>query len=838
MTPLRRSHRPAEQGFTLVFTILLVAIVTVLAGTVITRVLVSNRAVVREQSDQNDSDLALTALNMAFDEISRDTDLMVNTVWTGVVESKEAEYPVNGVVPPRNRSFPAIVATGSTATGANIFSADMGAGVTQKYHMLETTPLRDLGLLGNIRHWPAFADWSKWPTTAAAFSDLPDAPTKQAWSRGWEYLPNDTTKITYEMYNKGAGINTGLTNGSRVKVMSVDTDGDYWYKQTSPSPPDSSTTCPAPDGWRNKSREYPKGLFYQPVLWKVYTLGNNRRAAVFVRMSLHDYFGPDPANPDDTTKVRNMAIDGKTIFSDRNSTPGNNSFDGSNFEDRSQAITFSVFSVGEGRVLSTSGTTVTRAQARRYHQALNVGVGPCEYNSGTAPADGNYSVYNSRKRSLPLYSNSSVTADGTANRPLLQYIATPSVPQKHYDRTSRTGTLPWESKLPAEELAHERVFRAPYFAPTFKTSGVGKLIMHQPIRGVVFPASLDLTDNGYTSPSNPAFTSNARNVIFLYEIVEFAGGSQVVFLIERIQGTPDATPKWRRRLLRDDRVKVPNKVLHYATNPELVEPIYFDMVNYHTATLNPWDPGATSTANEKLYPSLLFYANKPFIRREDSPDSQYATRSVSTIATSQDPKWKFELRGDAYPGATAVASVGFTIGESAAVGGTDTYQSKGVSLWQIVKNFRDASDNPSFRYVEDHWATDSFDPANVTVGNGAFTSGSYNQMCYPHSAPCTKTFEIGKEGETGWGISKNVVNWPNNPLLSSPATSDDNTASTLPDDMPWQGPTKARVGSGATVYYVASTFPQYAYSDFWGIAFSGGGISLKMEAKMEAVNGQ
>jgi type II secretory pathway pseudopilin PulG len=842
-------QRSREQGFTLVFSILLVAIISVLAGTMITRVLVANRAVVNDRAIQNDSDLAVTALNMAFDEVSRNTDLMSNTVWTSQVEDKTSGYTRDGAadtavaVPPRNLAFPAVEAVAAGTTCPECFNVNDSSGASFTFR-LTTTPLRELALLGNIRNWPAFADWSRWGGNTS-WDSLPDAD-RDAWSKGWEYLPEGGYTLRYEMYNGGSGSNTGLNTGEVVKVGSTNTTGTYWYDQMSPRPPASGSADTAPRSWPNINQEYPQGLFHQPMLWKVFTLGSEprpgggaaipRRAAVFVRMSLHDYYSPDSAGV-----AQNAYIDGKTVFSPRTAT-----FNAANLiksPNALQAITFSIISVGEGRPLtySAAGTPLTRAPARRYHQALNVAVGPCEYNSGNSVGNNQATLYNTREKALPLFSNDYGGA--------LRYPAagSDSPDGKFYDRTSRFRD---SSVTPAQNRNQEifpvllellKDYRAPYFAPSFATSGNGRLVMHQPIKGRVFPASLDFRrTRGYSYPWNPTSTSNDRRVLFLYEVVELPGTPvrEVVFLIERVQGT---VTRWRRRLLRDTSVAAAAATSrHYSVNGEQIQ---LPMAS-HSNVINPWDPGL---AAEKIYPSLLFVAGKPFIRRDAAGGTAYGPRNCCdappvTPTTTPHPGFRGWLRVEPWTAGsvTRLFEVGIPVTASF-TGAVQNYAVERRSLDGV--EWYDPGDN-QLPY-EDHWATQSFNPDKITLPNVT----TYGDMTYPFTALADEDgfFEVGTTGTTGTTSTtavENTVNWEENPLVRRNAGGM-SINDRLPADMPWEGPTMAwaravpDIAQQATVSYVLTMYPQYSWSGYWGLqSFRGGGVSLSTEVATLSVNGR
>ena len=814
----RSAARPNEEGFTLVFTILLVLIVTALAGTVITRVVTSNRATVRDGLNQVDSDLALVGVNLAYDEVGQKTDMMSNVVWSSD-QITDASWYASGAVPPRNSPMAAIreVVTGEAvpATESVTFNS--------RSYRLSGYPLRELGLLGNIRYWPAFADWSKWETGAT--------PTNQAqWSRGWEYLPPGTNPLYYESYGSGAGTSTTLAAGSPIKVDQTITTRSYWYAQISPQPPEDGSA--APEAWPNKTTEYSKGLFYQPVLWKVYKLGkdqagNDLRAAAFVRMSLQEYFGGSGAP--------NRLIDGKTVFS-----PVVDGFNGANLigsADARQAITFSIFCVAEGRPLTfgTSGAVTSRGMAKRYHQALNVAVGPCEYNSGNA---GIYSIPtgwtapNNHQKALPLVSTDTGNLtyhDGSASFTVVNGTAA----SKFLDRTSRYQTvagttIPYELNVQTVDASEHENFRSAYFAPSFDTPGNGALVMHQPISGKVYPASLDLRhNNGYAYPMNPR---NNHQVAFLYETIEFPGRKNVIFFIEQI---PGQAGKFRRRLLRDE-VSTPDS--RYLDG-NILEPLRIGNASYSTTVGNPWDPGAMTTVNERYFPSLLYWANKPFIRRENG-GTVYGDINHNSGLTSggYDPKWHRTVRLD--PIAAAVP--GFQFGKSDFTRNPIEFTSQNGTLYSVCKYPSATVDDAAKIDLEDHWATDSFNPDNIGT-----LPGSYTDMVYPFTVKLDKgSFTIGADGVTGTALpGGNAVNWPNNPLLARGISDETAQTSCLPAEMPWQGPTRAIklavTANQATVSYSVTTYPQWSYSAYWGgVKFRGGGRSFETQVATQSVNGR
>ncbi|MBO9541813.1 hypothetical protein J7643_14580 [bacterium] len=298
-------------------TIVLTLILTMLGATILAKMVVSMKDASRAKERQNTMDAAMVGLNMAIDDISPGLEKMRNSVWSrGALDARTVTtYVVQ----------PMLTASGATTSES----------------------VRELALLGNIRNWEAFADWSK-PYGSAG------------WDKGWQYLKDDAGTLYFDSAGKRP-----------IKVGNKATDGAYWYKQLNPQPPtkangapDIPSTAPNSPIWKNAS-EYPKGIFYQPILYKTYDVRQNPkvRVTVFVRMSLHDYFQYDPTSQ----KYLNINPDSK-YFND----PTTTTFNGANFRD-SNAITFSVFAVSEETAIS---------RGVRIHQALNVAVGGMEYMSG------------------------------------------------------------------------------------------------------------------------------------------------------------------------------------------------------------------------------------------------------------------------------------------------------------------------------------------------------------------------------------------------------------------------------------------------------------------------
>lgn len=311
---LRRSDRRAEAGVTLVMTILLTLVLTMMGAAILGKIVVSMRDAGRDKERQNTMDAALVGLNMAIDDISPGLERMKNAVWS-------QGYATDHTIRP-HVTQPMTKPNGQPATEA----------------------VRELALLGNIRNWEAFADWSKWAGST----------TDTNWNRGWSRLSPTAGTLYFDAANQRP-----------IKVTNKSTDGAYWYKQLNPQPPILTDGAPGiPANWKNAS-EYPQGIFYQPILYKTYTVRQDPlvRVTVFVRMSLHDYFAYDST----AKKYLNANPDSK-FWDD----PDTASFNGANFRD-TNAITFSVFAVSEETPIS---------RGIRIHQALNVAVGGMEYMSG------------------------------------------------------------------------------------------------------------------------------------------------------------------------------------------------------------------------------------------------------------------------------------------------------------------------------------------------------------------------------------------------------------------------------------------------------------------------
>lgn len=519
-----RKDRQHERGFTLAFTIMLTVVLSLAAVAIMTKVFVSTRNSGFTKEHQNTMDSAVIGLNLAIDEISPGQDRMRNAIWTSAVSAipAVAEYPT--------------IAYTQTQMKANGTRSDM--------------PVRQLGLVGNIRNWEAFADWGG--TTAAQ------------WNKGWVYVASSSAVQYFDAA-------PGLTGRATISVGSENTTGAYWYKQNVTKPPTLANGAPDVPAMANGTKiwpnsrgggiygnEYPYGLFCQPVLRKIYHVRQNPlvRVAVYVRMSLQDYYG---AEIDGGQVVyRNRDLDGRTIPITGTIAGMDNasaSFDGRNFLE-TNAITFSVFAVSEG---------TTDSRGVRIHQALNVTLGGAEYISG---------------RSQRTTNGREINIGGLEN--VNRRVQTPG------------GGTPYVHLL------------SPYYAPSLDTpSGNSQLTAYTPITGQVYPASADLSFR-FDPLTRPA----TEQVAFLYEYIKLAGpdNARVVFLIEQIPiGVNGSTTRhWRRRLLLDypRGFSAPLWEPMPATEPPVgateSTPMMFRRASY---SIDPW-VGTTG------FPSMLHWANK------------------------------------------------------------------------------------------------------------------------------------------------------------------------------------------------------------------------------------
>ncbi len=512
----QRKDRKNEQGFTLAFTIMLTVVLSLAAVAIMAKVFVSTRQSGFTKERQNTMDAAVIGLNMALDEISPGLDRMRNVVWT----SAPSDVNAGGNIYP----LATYTQTQMTAAGAST-----------------STPVRQLSMVANIRNWEAFANWS--------------GTTTADWNKGWAYVASASTVQYFDAA-------PGQTGRATVSIGNENTTGAYWYKQIEPKPPVLTNGGPdvpvLPNGskiWPNArgggiyGNEYPYGVFCQPVLRKVFQVRQNPivRVAVYVRLSLQDYYGPEIAGGQVT--YRNVGLDGRTIPT---GTPGMDaasaSFDGRNFLE-TNAVTFSIFAVSEG-----SGDS----KGVRIHQALNINLGGAEYISGASPR---------------LSNGQNMNANGLENVNRL-FLA-------------GGGATPYAHRL------------IPYFAPTLDTpSGNNQLTAYSSITGQVYPASSDLSFNFATRPAT-------ESVVFLYEHIKLVGAdnANVVFLIEQIPPGVNGTNRyWRRRLLFDGPRGFSSPLWEqfvgqgYNANQAM-------MFNRASYSIDPW----TSTAG---FPSMLYWANK------------------------------------------------------------------------------------------------------------------------------------------------------------------------------------------------------------------------------------
>lgn len=518
-----RTDRRHEQGFTLAFTIMLVVVLSLAAVAIMTKVFISTRQSGFTKEHQNTMDAAVIGLNMAIDEISPGMDRMRNAAWTSAVSNLNvpAEYPS--------------IARTQTQVKSDGASADI--------------PVRELGLAGNIRNWEAFANWN--------------GTTTSEWNKGWVYVASSSTPQYFDAP-------PGQTGRATVSIGSVNTTGAYWYKQIEPKPPTLAQGAPdvpvRSNGtklWPNTrggiyGNEYPYGLFCQPVLRKVYQVRQSPlvRVAVYVRMSLQDYYGIETVGGQ--IVYRNRHMDGRTLPVVGN-VPGMDnasaSFDGRNFLE-TNAITFSVFAVSEG---------TQDSRGVRIHQALNVTLGGAEYISGRSPR-------------LNPSDNSDINSNGLENKSRLYQGPGATTPYVHCF--------------------------TPYFAPSLDTpSGNSQLTAFAPITGQVYPASGDLS---YRFDVRPA----TEQVMFMYEHIKLAGpdDAQIVFLIEQIPpGVNGQNRYWRRRLLWDYPRGYLDPMWNAGSGLNRNDPMMFNPGSF-SATIN----GAAGALwyGSAAFPSMLWWANK------------------------------------------------------------------------------------------------------------------------------------------------------------------------------------------------------------------------------------
>lgn len=521
----QRKNRQSERGFTLAFTIMLTVVLSLAAVAIMAKVFVSSRQSGFTKERQNTMDAAVIGLNMALDEISPGLDRMRNAVWTSAAADLNA--PPGSYYPPLTFTQTQMKADGTTANA----------------------PVRQLSLVGNIRNWEAFGNWA--------------GTTTAEWNKGWTYVASSSAVQYFDAA-------PGQTGRATISIGAENTTGAYWYKQIDPKPPvlangapDVPTRANGTKVWPNSrgvgiyGNEYPYGLFAQPVLRKVYQVRQNPmvRVAVYVRMSLQDYYGPEVSNG--RVVYRNRDLDGRTVPTGQNGLDSTtDTFDGRNFLE-TNAITFSVFAVSEG---------TGDSKGVRIHQALNVTLGGAEYISGLSPR---------------LSNGTNINLNGLEND-VRRFQATP------------LGATPYYHLM------------SPYMAPTLDTpSGNNQLTAHAPITGQVYPASGDLSLNFSTRPAT-------ETAVFLYERVALSGTDNafVVFLIEQIPPSAVGNTQryWRRRLLFDG----PRGYYYHSSGPANTwdsvaspgynenRPLTFARASY---SINPW-------LSSSGFPSMLWWANK------------------------------------------------------------------------------------------------------------------------------------------------------------------------------------------------------------------------------------
>lgn len=326
----RSNLKPGEAGFTLAFTIMLTMVFSLLAMAVMVRMYAGMRNAGFTKSHQTLADAANIGLTMALDELTPGLERMRNTVWSS--------YTGDATV--------SVVSAG--------YNLDANGNSTGQ-------PLREFTVIGNIRNWEPFADWSQPYSDALCTSTAPNS-----WSKGWAFVSSASSNVQF--FDQDA-----QSPACPVMVGGENTTGAYWYRQLQPTPPTGHPA--APKAWPNRSKEYDSGAFCSPVLKKVYTVRSNplTRVAVYVRMSFQDYL-------DYTSNgvPRNVGFMGKSP-----NDPDTTGFTGANFF-KDAAVTFSIFAVSEP-TWASPGKAMSRGT--RLHQALNIGVGGIEFVGGAKGID-------------------------------------------------------------------------------------------------------------------------------------------------------------------------------------------------------------------------------------------------------------------------------------------------------------------------------------------------------------------------------------------------------------------------------------------------------------------
>ena len=624
MRTLQRLHRSQhEGGFTLAFTLLLSVVFTLIAMAVMTKILAGLRNANRSKSQQQLLDAATIGLNMALDEMNPGIERMNNTVWSSQ------------------------------------FGATLSATMSQ-YVLGSSTKssVREFSLLGNIRNWEPFADWSQWDPTQK--NVLSYYTTPNAWNKGWCYL-QDTTNYT-DPQNFFDGYVNGVVNSNPqypIFVGGTKTNGDYWYNQLYPAPPKTAALgnpIVAPASWPNAGQEYPNGPFYSPILYKVYKVRNNplTRVAVYVRMSFQDYLD----------YTGNGGVDGyqNTYFKGRSVADSPSSgFDGTNFVS-SNAVNFSIFAVSEPTWKSPGQVAIA---GTRIHQALNVAVGGMEWTDiGAGPND--------------------IVAQGSA------------IPPQYADWTQ------------------------PLYPPSLDTPrGDNSLVAGTPITGQVYPASGDLS---YSFANKPATDSVVflYEQVDLAKSSSYPNGGTVVFLIEHvpqnaINSNDPSVGCYRRRLLYDWPSAYDNDPAHPGFYTQFEESGATPSSPFESGfDTIAWDPGsysidATADNSTDAWSSIGWFANRNFFNMAGGPntptvlspgtqsfDQLYGEDHFATDSADEtDTNDNFQGPGDnsylntpyqyRYPFTAWVNSDGtFTIGTTSAVvaqGGTPPADTIDVVNW-------------------------------------------------------------------------------------------------------------------------------------------------------------
>jgi hypothetical protein len=244
---------------------------------------------------------------------------------------------------------------------------------------------------------------------------------------------------------------------------------------------------------------------------------------------------------------------------------------------------------------------------------------------------------------------------------------------------------------------------------------------------------------------------------------------------------------------------------------------------------------------------LLFVAGKPFIRRDGAGGTAYGPQNCCPPSCCEPPVTPTDTPNPGFmnwlrvePWTTGALTRLFEVGARDIPVNTTTYNYK-VERRSLFGVVRYDANNEEILF-EDHWATQSFKPANITLANVT----SYVNMTYPFTAVADENgqFEIGTAGTTGTTTTATVHNtvvWPENPLIKQGAA-DMSASNRLPQDMPWEGPTMAASASSlanqATVSYELTMYPQFSWSGYWGQTFRGGGVSTRTEVATQSVNGR